>query len=108
MDQQLALDSMSHMAEKDAQPFAARELESWDEIAIAGHRHDCLHGASQRKPRDVEADAEIHSLLFDGRHEIFRLDQAGMAHQIVKCTGADFPSIRGGLTESQRKVRDRL
>lgn len=61
---------MAEVAQEYSKPFAPRELECRDQIAVTGNGHNRLNRLGQREARNVEADAKVDALLANIRYEI--------------------------------------
>lgn len=90
---QLALHAMVQVTQKDAKPFAPRQLESRNQIAIAGDNHDRLNGSVEGEKRDVQAYSKIDPFLLDVRNEIVRLDQSRLKQKRPESRRAQLPFV---------------
>jgi len=102
----LALSGPSQRVQEDLYPFPSGELECGNEVAISRHYHNRRDAAGQCQSGDVQADAQVNSLLRDVWNDVIRLQPSGL--QIAGSLGSpvtQFPSTDTYFAEADGETR---
>jgi len=94
IDVRLELSShrMFHGVQIDLDSFLAGKFRHRHEIGISRHQNQHVNDSLQGNPCDVEADADVHSLLRHVGNEVFSGHRSWFLHEIFQGVSSQFPA----------------